>query len=319
MSMVEKVKKVGSVTDVKTDDLPLKEVKAKGAPLHEVFKNDTQAKADEKEEAYPSLLKRILSMLPFAQDTKTTVAAAPMEKSEEIKISSAKPISPIPVLEKPEDFEEDEKTISPFNYNKGDDIVSNVSDKKIMEKLTLLSTYTLEQIVAFVLKAQLEIEKDSAITTQDTFTKLHNLKKIHQRTLQQVKDLLVHDEKIAGRFQTAQSVTRAASLVCGLAAIVVTLGGVAVPATIASLAVAGTAVSGGFDALVSTGKAYTESTMNQHKATLTKSSHEDKNYDEKIATQHDHMLNIADSNNMFSEFLMKLLKIRNRQSQAIHQ
>ncbi len=322
MSTIEKVNQSNGVISDSAVGLPPKETKGKA--LHELYNKDTQEKSADnlakKEQSSPSFFQKIISWLPFYQSS-APIDAKVADGTPDLKISATRPINHTPVLDKPEDFDEEETTISPFNYQANEDTVDKVGERKIAEGLALMSSLTMEQVAAIVLRAQLEIEKDRAITVQDSFSKLHDLRKIHQKTIEQVKDVLMKDEKVMGHFQTAQSVAKFASVVVAILAIGVTAaasGGFAVPALFSSISTIGTYATAGITALVHGGKAYSESQMNQRKATLTDSQHKDQRFDDQLSSHSDKMKDIAESDAHFSEHLMNLLKMKDRLSQSIN-
>lgn len=284
----------------------------KGLP--EVFK-DTQAPYESKEVGAPPVLERATSWLPFSE-VKTPEIPRVSKTGETLK-----PLDPTPKLEIPEDFNlnDDDKTISPFNYGIHEKPLAQMSDAKIREGLALMSSLSMDQVAAIVLKAQLEVEKDRAITAHDSFTKLNELRKIHQKTIQEVKDVLMKDQKTAGYFQTVESVARAASIACALVTAAVT-GGWTVPAAIATAAKAAVVIASLTTAASSIGGTYyTERKVNKHKATLTASEHKETVFEGKITSRSEEMTSIADSDSTFSQQLLNLASMHQKLSQAIMQ
>ncbi|CAF23835.1 hypothetical protein [Candidatus Protochlamydia amoebophila] len=227
-------------------------------------------------------------------------------------IRRAAPIHPIPEIDKPAFFQEAslEGFVPKITSHSQ---ISNLPSKDLLRNLAQMESKTIDQVMAIVLKAQLELERDQAEISQNSFDQLQNLRKIQERTLEEIKEALKKDEKLAGYLDTAQKIAIAATFICGVAAMVITLSFSMPILTGAATALAIPAKMGAFftgllTAFSAGGKGYINAKSNQTKGVLTSHKHDIEltkgwtdDYREKMGT-------IAETDAYFKEMLIKLIK-----------
>ncbi|WP_068466578.1 hypothetical protein [Candidatus Protochlamydia phocaeensis] len=181
-----------------------------------------------------------------------------------------------------------------------------LSSDEMMEIIAKVSPRTMHEIMSIVLKAQLEIETEGANLSNDCFTKLINVRKLQERTLDDIKKALEKDENISGWMKAGQTVALVAGAIAGIAAIAVTAGASA-PVVVA-LGTVGPYVSAGFAALVAGGTGYANYRTNEDKAKLAEFQHIRKKSDDLIEDYRERIGSIAETDSHFKEKLIQILK-----------
>jgi hypothetical protein len=172
-----------------------------------------------------------------------------------------------------------------------------------------MSDRTLEEVMFIIIKAQLELEKESAHVAEGTFSNYQDFRKLQDKILQDVKDALVKDQQVMNVLKNIQNAAFAASFVCGLVAATVSFGFVA-PVGIAltlTTVVAPTAAAG-LTGLTTGSKAFYQRRLNEDKAKHAEINHQDEYYAGLINDTRERIVSIAESDNSFKERLIQLLK-----------
>ena len=295
-----------------------------GKPLHEVFNKDTQ-EVTEKDKK-PSWAEWIASWIPFVGQTQTAnvidSAKSPTEVQNVGSVTQKKLLDPTPALDAPlYDDEENDTTLSPFSGTTNEPpLKEKIRLKQAAEVIASMSDYTMDQIISIIMKAQLELEKEGAITVQSGFLKLQDLKKIHARTIEEVKDALAKDENIHSGFKKASNIAQIASGVFGfisMGLVIAATGGFAVPAALAYAATVGTMSAATLAVVAHGGKSYAETSLNQNKGKLAELSHERKKNNDSLAGHADVIEQIADAQSGYEQVLLDRLKSRQNVTQQI--
>jgi hypothetical protein len=315
MSRTENVSGVHSI-DFTNGLVPDTSFENKGLPLHEIFKDDTQSSSNPAKTELSLKSGWLSTWLPLKTKENTSTVEAPTQ-TVAVEAAKPRPIDSTPMLEKP-DLIDESLSVAPFSKT-GDTAVKG-SEKKYMEAIALMSSLSMEQVMTIVMKEQLEIEKDRLVTTQDGLLKLQDLKKLHQQTVDNVRDHLLKDEKVYNFFGSAASVAKFASFLCSFVALAVSLAGaagIAAPAALTYAMTVGTYSTSGFTAIVKGGQYYSETRVNQDKAALIESNHKRKSSNEQIDSHSEKVLSISEANTQFEEHLISLLKMRERMGKVI--
>ncbi len=305
-----------------------------GYGLHQVFNKDvlttsrTSEDLSKTEIQKPSFLSKINPWW-IEPEVKTVVSPSSVRSDKEVlTIEKTKPISRVPVLDKPEFVQEDSvtDTLSAFPpTSERAPTAEKLSPQQLVEGLSLMSEHSIQRIIEIILKVQLELEKENALVAEESYSKFQQLKKIKEAMLQEIKDVLEKDERIAGYLGSAQKLAIAASVICGLAAASISFGlltpagtaigallGVAIAntfvATVTLLGSTGTAVSAGLTGLATGSKAYFDRRTKEDQAKHTISEHLDKHYSDLVDETRSHLEGIANMDGDFKERLIYLLK-----------
>lgn len=229
-------------------------------------------------------------------------------------------INPVPVLDPPDmsvpiDFG---PTVAQQRKlrNRKNEILSA---EQFETALSLMSNRTIEQIMAIILKAQLVLEQENAEVAATTHDKYEAFKTMNQKLLEEIKDALVRDEKVAGYLKTSQNIALCASLICGMAAVAVTSNalpflenfggpGKAAASFIQGLSTIGAAVSGLLTGVATGSKAYFDSRKKEDDAKRTHYSHKDKTYADYLDDARERLMVTAEADQFFKERLINQAK-----------
>jgi hypothetical protein len=253
----------------------------------------------------------------YQPDLKTQTSLLSSSQNDLLEVCEVEPIGAVPVLEEPDIIPADLRAAKLPPITKKTNGREMLSQSQLNEALSLMSERTIEQILFIVLKAQIEIEKESANSTEKTFSKYQDYKKLQEQVLQEIKDVLARDAELVGYLKTAQNLALAASFVCGIAAALVSapaavaFGAVVSPAVFAHVTLAGTfgpVVAAALTGLTTGTKAYFQRRLNEDKAKHETNNHQDKYYSDRIEDARQHIMSTADADNVFKERLIQLLK-----------
>lgn len=314
-----------------------------GLPLHQVFNKDTlnglaedfAFQAMELDDVTPSLWSRITSWWEkpkTAPLTQVVVQPAEMEKSP--LAASMEPINSVPAIDPPDHIAEDllEAELPPIS--KKTPLKSSLTSGEMSEALALMSQQTIEAVMFIIYKAQIELEKDNAYTTEGTFSKYLAYQKKQQEVLQEIKDVLVKDENVANKLATAQNITAAAAIISGVAAAAMSFGllgpvggfvGAALGQTAAGLFMGaataigtyGPAVTAGLTGLTLGSKAYFKRRTNEDKAKHEEFSFKDKYYNDRLEDMRTRLTDISQKDDVFKENWIRSLKRWNKLIQLL--
>lgn len=303
--------------------------------LHQVFNNDTSgtlsnkalAETIESESKTPSFWSKIFAWW-YQPEIKIQSAHTSSSHTDLLEINELEPISPIPALDEPEtsiDF-----TLAKLPHtSKKTNQKDKLSQKELVEGLSLMSDRTIEQIMFIILKAQMELEKENANVEEKTFSNYQSFKKFQEKYLQEVKDILIKDEKIAGYFNTSQKIAVAASFICGIAGAAVSFGALAPAGAFIGASIGGSigAAAGGAFVTIGTllggvgpvvtsavtafttgSNAFFQWRLNEDKAKHEQVNHKDKYYMGLADESRERLMSIAESDNVFKEQMIQLIK-----------
>ncbi len=223
-----------------------------------------------------------------------------------IQVPPLKPLNPIPEIEKPEGI--------PFTWTPSKNVKESdqeVSLPWVKEGLNLTSSSTIEQVIFLILKSQLELEKEIAEMAETTFKHQEMALQLKEKILEQVKEALEKDEKVAGYFKTAERLTIAAGILSTVAIAVIfappTLfgAGAAMISGFATGFLKGSALVIGFKTAL---EAYFKQTANQNKASFQNVRHERMTHQVRMDEIHQHLISVSESNNSFRELWAKEIK-----------
>lgn len=252
------------------------------------------------EAAQPSLWQRLCSFIWKKPEMNKSHALPSLET--EITTPPIKPLDPVPEIEEPEEIQ--------FTWTPSMEIQQSeqpISLPWVKEGLKLIAPSTIEEILFIVLKGQLELQKDIAEVGEASFKNQEKAQLLKEKILEEVKEALARDEKIAGYFKTAKVLTIVAGFVATLA-IAVTFaplsGGALLGGCVAGLKYAATTL-GLLDGFKTALEAYFNSTANQNKASFAQARHEGTVHQFRMDEMHKHLMNVAETNNSFRQSLLK--------------
>lgn len=289
--------------------------------LPQVFKDDfvgSKGASDQKiilEEKSPTFWDKFTSWLT-QNELDPKVSSMPATQAETVK--KAEPISPIPVLEAPEKMpsELQTATLPPVISKKTSR--QTFSPNEVMEAVSLMSQHTVDEVMAIVLKGQLELEKENAEVAENTLTKYQNIKKLKQKVLEEVRDAIAKDEKILSYCKSAQNVALVASVVCSIVAGAVSFGILTAP-VFGLIASTGPIAAAFLTGVSSGGKAYSQRRLNEDKATHDTYSHQETMTDNRLEEARERLMGVAEADQVFKERLVQLLKRSAKMRQIILQ
>lgn len=298
------------------------------AGRHQVFQKDTlgttpqpakvASKTIDLEKQNPTIWNKLFSWA-YQTELKGQVQNQAANKATAKKPD---PIDHVPPLEKPDNFPADLEGIKlpPVPLNRTSR--KPLTQEQMMEGFSHMSDQTIEQIMFIVMKGQLELEKENANVAENTFTKYQNIRKLRQKVLEEIKDVLAKDEKFLGWAKTAQSAAFVASFVCSLFTAGVTIASaIGFPPAGIPLAIATYApvVAAGFIAVTKGTTAYTERRFNEDQAQHTAFRHLDKSTSDLIEEAQERLIAISDTDQVFKERLIKQLKRITKMNQIVLQ
>lgn len=137
------------------------------------------------------------------------------------------PVGLVPTLNPPDGMPTDAQKVK---FPKTIQHTNHMTDGEIFEGLKRMSEATLHQILMIVLKNQMVIEHEAALTTYDTLLTFQKQKTFEQNMVKEVQRAIEKDEKMAEYFKKTQNIALAAAVATG---IVTTIGAAAIVAPIA--------------------------------------------------------------------------------------
>lgn len=310
------------------------EKKAPGLTLQQVFCQDIidnfpiieiLSHTVELEAKTPSLWGKIFSWW-YQPDIKAQTLVAPTSEVDLMEVDEVEPISPVPALDEPDSIPADLAAAKLPAASKKAAEKNKLSQSELIEGLSLMSKHTIEQIMFIILKAQTELEKENANIAEGTFSKFQDFKKLQQKILEEIKDVLANDEKIAGRFNTAKSIAVAATSICAFAGAVVTCGTLfplIIPAALVAFAgpfaAVGMPMTAGCTALISGSNIYFKRRADEDRAKHTQLNHQDKYYTDRLDDSRERLIATAEADNVFKERWINLIKRFHKMSQLVSQ
>ncbi len=212
-----------------------------------------------------------------------------------------KPLSPIPVLDKPEAAIPPIQSAPSNPRNRS----TALTVPQLEQTLSLMGDDTIADIIQIILHHEFELEKNTAETAEKTFEHYQKLKNMHVEMLQEVKDRLVKDQRVAGYLKTAQNITLAATCICEFAALANHFfGGFLGPmATTMSLA-----FTAGLTALTSGTSAYFKRRTEEDRAEQATFEHEGKALSDLSQEARQRLATIAENDHSFKDHLIRLIK-----------
>lgn len=280
-----------------------------GLALHQIFNQDVLnewiSQSVEVETFTPSLWQRILAWFKGTEKDSTSQVSTNKTSLESTEIKS-EALSPVPVLDPPENIPEDLRDIKLPPVSKKDDFKTKLSSSEFEEALSLMSEQTIEAIMFIIFKTQIQVEKENANTAEKTFSKYLDFQKLQQKVLCEIKDALVKDEKIVQRFGTVQNI---ASYLAGVTAFAATFG---LLGPFWGFLASGTAA--GLTAVTLGVKAYFQNLMNEHGAQHEGYVHHNQYYNDRTDDSRNRLMAAAEADMVFRErwihFLRRLDKMR---------
>ncbi len=260
--------------------------------------------------------------------------ASPISSSDVdlLEVDEVEPISPVPVLDEPDCLPADLEAAKLPSSSKKTTRKEKQTYQEIMEALSLMSERTIEQIMYIILQAQIELEKENANVAEGTFSHYQDFQKFQEKTLDKIKDALEKDERVSRKLRFAQTLTFAASVICGIAFAAVSCGalapaGAAIGAAVGSIsAAAGVAAQTAFIGSVAfvakfgpttaaaavgvTGglTGWSQKRLNEDKAEHEKFKHQDQYYNQRLDDSREQLMGIAESDSVFKERLINLFR-----------
>ena len=241
----------------------------------------------------------------FKRDAKkTAIPVKNLEKQEKARDSVAElkgePLSPIPMLDHPENIPAEELSIqlpitlkphakgSSFNLNEFENHLSSISGE------------TIESIMFIIFQTQIELEKEHAKVAESTYSKFLNFQKLQQQMLSEIKDVLVNDQTIAKNFEVTHNI---ATFIAGAASIAIAFGFLNPFLSFLSTAAVATLTA-------STGgaKAYFQRQMTDNKASREKHTYKDDYYNNRLEDSRHRLITTAESDTAFKERWIKFLR-----------
>lgn len=216
-----------------------------------------------------------------------------------------KPLSPIPVLEEPE-------VVPPLIHSlpsKQKNANATLTLDQLQQAISLMSGETISNLMRILLRAQFELEKETAVTAEDTFAHYQKLKDVYMNMLQEVKETLAKDERVAGYLETAQNITLTATFICQVGIATGLLGFLGPAATTVILV-----LTAATTALISGTTAYFKRRTHEDRAEHTIYEHEGKLVSEVSNESRDHLTTILENDDAFKESLIQIIKRLRRMS-----
>jgi hypothetical protein len=274
-------------------------------------------------ESKSSLWSKIFSWW-YQPDVKTQSPAYTASEVDLLEVDEVEPISPVPVIDEPDQLPADlEAAKLPPALRKTKYNEKKLAERELLDALSLMSDRTIEQIMYIILQVQIELEKDNANIAEGSFTKYQDFKKLQEKSLQDIQEVLRRDEKVAGKLKTAQNIAIAASFICGLAAAAVSFG--VVPAA-GGLLIGAVNILGSLGPVIATGviagmtklsNLYFKKRLNEDNAQHVQFKYQDQYCDDRLEDSRNQLMAIAESDNVFKEQLIHLFKRFQKMCQLI--
>lgn len=217
-----------------------------------------------------------------------------------------RPLSPLPVLEEPE-------VVPPLIHSlpsKQKNANATLTLDQLQQATSLMSGETLSNLMRILLRAQFELEKETAVTAEDTFTHYQKLKDVYINMLQEVKETLAKDERVAGFLENAQNITLFATFICQAGIAAAQLLGLVAPAAMTVTLV----LTAGMTALISGTTAYFKRRTNEDRAKHTTYEHQDKLLSEVSNESRDYLTTTLENDDAFKECEIQIIKRLRRMS-----
>lgn len=292
-----------------------------GNTLHQLFQNDCVGQKKKNtpavalEEKVPSFWSRFTSWFnqvdPGAESSLTS--------SSKTELKQAEPISLLPELDAPDVMppELERAILRPVTKSKSSR--QTLSQAELSEAAALMSDRSIEEIVNIVMIGQIELEKENAIVAENTFTKFQDIKKVREKVLEKIKDVLLKDEKVLGYCKSAQNVALVASFVCGLATVGVAFGIAGPFAILPLLSTYGSIAAAGLTGLAAGSKAYSQRKFNEDKGEHEQFNHLDKYTNDRIEDIQGWLNSVSETDQVFKERLIQMLKRFSKMIQLVMQ
>lgn len=320
---VDSTQNVGVVPKVFSDDPSVESPKGSARTLHEIFpdemlatktqgKSELLSESEGEETESPSFWKKFIAPWFASPEMQSQpVDQITGELASSSKVGKIEPISFAPTLEVPEAVSDLNLSPTDLPQTSIDEKAVNKNDRLTLrefeEAVSLMSEKTMEQIFAIILKAQLELERENAEATEGTINKFHDIKKLNDKMLDEIKEALLKDTQVVSKLSTVHKIMLAASLICGAVAGASTFG--LVPDRFHQLATAlgfyGSIATGVATGIAKGSKAYYESRIDGEEAQRTKFKHFDKHYEKQLQESREHLFDISKANDFFKERLIK--------------
>lgn len=221
---IDSINKIQPLEDVRfpadEEVLPpqVSQVQPAAQTLSQVFENDIEERPSKRrkiEATVPQQVKEEGQVVSYwsrfriwLKGTDSTDSAS----QNDLRVASQPaPIQFAPVLEEPEIAQPDHQPPLPPPANP----TPPLSYKELEEGFALMSEQSIGKILEILLFYQAKIQERGAEVAQTTFKKLQELKALQEEMLNDIKEVLKKDEKVMGRFQTAQNIAFFASVVAG--------------------------------------------------------------------------------------------------------
>ncbi|MBA2368640.1 MAG: hypothetical protein H0V82_06415 [Candidatus Protochlamydia sp.] len=296
-----------------------------GKAIHELFNKDTlNCAASVQVPQKPSFFAKIAPWLYTPQVSGQPTTAISKTVSD-LAIQKAEPIQTTPELDRPElppnaSLEGVVPKMTPqllLKAGKKDEI----SEKEIVLALSEMSSKTIDEVIAIVLKAEMELARDGAEIAEDSYSRLSKVRKLQEKTLDEIRDALQKDSNLLGKLNTANKIALAASFIAAAAGLIVAFSicpAFALPALpaiamVAEIGIPATALAAG---MTTAGKGYAnyrgkqdKAKLESHRHEMTKSSESADNYREQLVTHGESESHYKEA---YVRFLRALEKIKNK-------
>jgi hypothetical protein len=283
----------------------LNEKSSSGKALHQLFKDEGISPSQASTRSFWS---RVLpDWLKGNQDTASSLNSANLESPAPLPIHST------PVLEAPDSISAEIANfrLPPAKRTRSSN--EKLPPSKVIEGLSQMSDKTMEEIMLIILMAQMELEKELANVAEETFSHHLGAHKLKEKMFQEIKHALAKDEKVAGYFITGQQLAFGASVICGIALAFTGIPAIAgagygIGWTLTMLGTYGPMAAGTLAALATGSKSYYQGRLNEDKAKHEELKHFDKYTSDRIDDAREHLMAIAESDNVFKDRLMRMAK-----------
>lgn len=292
-----------------------------GKGLHGVFNQDTLKQSKEalpgtstpkpERSASPSLLEKVLG---WCKGTNKPAPKAEVEESPSLPVSEIpRAISPIPVLEAPNEMTEELASLKLPPPSRTAELKERLTSADLDEAIALMSSQSIESIMFLIFGSQISLEKEKANVIESTYNKYVDAQQLQQKLLGDIKDILIKDEMIAQRFGTAQKISLLAATVAGL----LSFGAPYLSPIWVTVSSVTAAAAGGLSVLTNGGEVYFQHQANEHKALHSTYNHKTKYYEERSDNFQERLMGTAEADTVFKERWAKLLRRNDKMRQLV--
>lgn len=292
-----------------------------GKGLHRVFNQDTLNQRTEapsetsiskpERSTSPSFLEKVLA---WCKGTNNPKPKAEVEKFPSLPVSEIpKAISPIPVLEAPNQMTEELASLKLPAPSRTAELKEKLTSADLDEAIALMSSQSIESIMFLIFRTQIGLEKEKANVIESTYNKYVDAQQLQQKLLGDIKDILIKDERIAERFGTAQKISLLAATVAGL----LSFGAPYLSPIWVTVSSVTAAAAGGLSVLTNGGEVYFQHQANEHKALHSTYNHKTKYYEERSDNFQERLMGTAEADTVFKERWAKLLRRNDKMRQLI--